>query len=381
MKLTTVGPIDGVSPFLAAMGEALSGIKAPVRLVVLYLPINAEYSAYLSGVGALTKALLVGATTGGAAFTERGFSETGAVAGILHGDEPILADVALGLRSDVKGRVGKVLGELKARWKNETSLGYSVMVLSDPYSCDGEVLADAVRDATPVHIKHFGGTAGDGWTFSGTKIFFRSRPFSDAAVLLLLPATPGFSVNALHGFSGLPDGREMIITHIEGNVLKTLDGQPASIAYEQELRRLRLMKEGDDLLTSMGIYELGARSVFDDQSLRIRTALQLNGTDVVLASSLPQGSVVRVVAADPDRLIDAARRLSQEVTRNASNGALVFDCSCRRKLLGARYGEQVAAFASGKSMPYVGFASYGELAKTTGSLQGFHNTTAVMAAF
>jgi hypothetical protein len=90
---------------------------------------------------------------------------------------------------------------------------------------------------------------------------------------------------------------------------------------------------------------------------------------------------VRVVAADPDRLIEAARRLSKEVTQNASNGALVFDCSCRRKLLGTRYGEQVAAFSGGKSMPYVGFASYGELAKTTGSLQGFHNTTAVMAAF
>jgi hypothetical protein len=381
MKLTTVGPIEGVSPFLAKMAGALAGIKAPVRLIVLYLPISADHGAYLNGVGSLTKALVVGATTGGAAFTERGFAETGAVAGILHGEEPNNADLAFGLRADPKGSIAKVMGELKARWKKESSLGYSVMVLADPYACDGEVLADAVREATPVHVKHFGGTAGDGFTFGGTKLFFRGGAFSDAAVLVCIPATPGFAVNALHGFSGLANGREMIITHIEGNVLKTLDGQPASLAYEEELLRLKLMKKGDDLLTTMGIYELGARSVFDDQSLRIRTALQLKGTDVVLASSLPQGSVVRVVAADPDRLIDAARRLSNEVTRNASNGALVFDCSCRHKLLGARYGEQIAAFGGGKPMPYVGFASYGELAKTTGSLQGFHNTTAVMAAF
>lgn len=292
-----------------------------------------------------------------------------------------MADIAFGLRADPKGCVAKVMSALKTRWKKETSLGYSVMVLADPYACDGETLADAVREATPVHVKHFGGTAGDGWTFGGTKLFFRAGMFSDAAILVCMPATPGFGVNALHGFSGLPDGREMIITHIEGNVLKTLDGQPASVAYEGELRRLKLMKNGDDLLTMMGTYELGARSVFDDQSLRIRTALQLKGTDVVLASSLPQGSVVRVVAADPDRLIEAARRLSSDVTRNASNGALVFDCACRHKLLGTRYAEQVAAFAGGRPMPYVGFASYGELARTTGSLQGFHNTTAVMAAF
>ncbi len=381
MKLTTIGPVDGVGPFLAKMGAALAGITTPVRLVVLYLPIHVDHGAYLSGVGALTKALVVGATTGGAAFTERGATQAGAVAGILHGEEPIIADVAFGLRADPKGCVAKVMGELKTRWKKESTLGYSVMVLADPYACDGEALADAVRQATPVHVRHFGGTAGDGWTFGGVKLFFRGQAVSDAAIFVCVPATPGFAVNALHGFSGLPDGREMIITHIEGNVLKTLDGQPASVAYEQELLRLKLMKRGDDLLTAMGTYELGARSVFDDQSLRIRTALQLNGTDVVLASSLPAGSVVRVVAADPDRLIDAARRLSNDVTRNASNGALVFDCACRCKLLGARYAEQVSAFAGGKPIPYVGFASYGELARTTGSLQGFHNTTAVMAAF
>jgi hypothetical protein len=381
MKLATVGPIDGLPQFLAAAGETLRSIREPVRLVVLYLPIAADHAAYLAGLGSLTKALIVGATTGGAAFTQRGFSESGAVAGFLHGEEPILADVALGLRVDVKGHVAKTLNDLKTRWKRESSLGYSVMVLSDPYACDGEALAAAVRDATPTHVKQFGGTAGDGFTFGGTKVFFRNRAYSDAAALVLLPATPGFAVGALHGFSPVPGSREMMITDIEGNVLKTLDGQPARTVYQQELKRLGLLKPADDLLTAMGIYELGARSVFDDQSLRVRTALQLEGTDVVLASSLPKDSVVRIVAAEPDRLIEAARRLSKNVTEGASNGALVFDCACRRKLLGDRYGEQVAAFAHGKGMPYVGFASYGELAKSSGSLQGFHNTTAVMAAF
>jgi hypothetical protein len=381
MKLTTVGPVNGPAPFLAALGDTLASIKEPVRLVLIYLPISADHQAYLTGVASLTKAPVVGATTGGAAFTERGFDEHGAVAGILHGEEPVFAEMALGLKQDLKGRISKTLSTLKARWKAETGLGYSVMVLSDPYSCDGEALASAVREATPAHVKYFGGTAGDGFTFVGTKVFFRARAFGDAAALVFLPATPGFSVGALHGFSPLPNSKEMIITEIAGNVLKTLDGIPARVAYEQELRRLGLLKVGDDLLTAMGIYELGARSVFDDQSLRVRTALQLQDNDVVLASSLPQGSVVRVVAADPDRLIEAARRLSVEVTRTAGQGALVFDCACRRKLLGARYGEQVSAFGKGKTMPFVGFASYGELARSTGSLQSFHNTTAVMAAF
>ena len=120
-----------------------------------------------------------------------------------------------------------------------------------------------------------------------------------------------------------------------------------------------------------------------ESALRIRTALNLAGDDVILASSLPHDSVVKIAAASPDQLISAAQRLSQETLGKLKDpgGALVFDCAARMKLLGGRYREQVAAFGSAKPVPYLGFASYGELAKGTGQLTVFHNTTAVMAAF
>jgi hypothetical protein len=141
------------------------------------------------------------------------------------------------------------------------------------------------------------------------------------------------------------------------------------------------MSEADDLLTKMGTYELGAKTIFGSE-LKIRTALSLQGTDVVLASRLDEGTIVRVVSASPDALLGAARDLAGGVLAEAKGrGALIFDCSCRQMLLGERYAEQVSAFGAGTRIPYIGFASYGELAKTTGSLQGFHNTTAVMAAW
>ena len=192
-----------------------------------------------------------------------------------------------------------------------------------------------------------------------------------------------FDVQGLHGFEVAAGSREMELTKIDGNVLHEIDGRPAREVYAEELERLGLFKPGDDLLTAMAINELGLRTVMGDERLKIRTPLGIDGDSVTLGGSLSQGTLVRVVRAEPEQLIAAASELSKRMTRPGSlrRGALVFDCSCRWQLLGERYGEQVAAFGSEPASPFLGFASYGEFAKSGGSLSGYHNTTAVMAAW
>ena len=41
----------------------------------------------------------------------------------------------------------------------------------------------------------------------------------------------------------------------------------------------------------------------------------------------------------------------------------------------------MAAFQGGRNFPMVGMACYGEIARFGGSIEGFHNSTAVMAAW
>ena len=85
------------------------------------------------------------------------------------------------------------------------------------------------------------------------------------------------------------------------------------------------------------------------------------------------------------QLIDAARTMSARVLEplweSGVRGSLVFDCAARLQLLADRYPEHVAAFLGGRHFPMVGMACYGEIAKFAGSLDGFHNATAVMAAW
>jgi hypothetical protein len=131
-------------------------------------------------------------------------------------------------------------------------------------------------------------------------------------------------------------------------------------------------------------YELGIATRFGEQ-LKIRAPLALAPEGaILLASGLPVGQTVRLVQATPERLVTVAKELASRVGTQIGatlRGALVFDCAARRNILGDRYPEQAHAFTAGRASPTVGVTSYGEIAKFGGSVEGFHNTTAVMVGW
>ncbi|MEX1368015.1 MAG: FIST N-terminal domain-containing protein [Nannocystaceae bacterium] len=382
----SIGPVAG-GP--AELGSEMKKVAARLpgdKLGILYLPIDCDHAAYLRAAEEGLGGPVVGATTGGAAFTERGSTRTQAVAAVLGG--PGLAfsvGVATELGGDPHASVLRAVRPVVEAARGYTSRSHALLTLADAYGTDGESLLSAIADAVPPHWRLFGGTAGDSWTFAGTRVFARGEVHERAAVLVGLFSDAPPSLAARHGWCAAEGSKEMTVTGIEGSQLLTLNEQPAAAAYESELRRLGLMSDGDELMPVMAQYELGAKTVFGNE-LKIRAPMSV-GDDgsVQLASALPLGTVVRVVTADPDRLISAATELSRRVLEpmsgSAVRGALVFDCAARLQLLGDRYDEQVTAFLGGRSFSMVGMACYGEIARFGGSIEGFHNTTAVMAAW
>jgi hypothetical protein len=328
----------------------------------------------------------VGATTGGAAFTERGVTRHQPVAAVIGGPGVAFeVGVATGLDTNLARAVTDAVRPVVAAARGYTSRSHLLLTLADAFACDGETLLWTVADAVPPHWRMFGGTAGDDWRFQGSKVFARGEVLDRAAVLVGLFTEGAPSLVTRHGWCAAEGSREITVTATEGNRLLTLDGEPAAKAYRTELERLGLMRPGEDVVPVMAKYLLGARTVFGNE-LKIRGTLGV-GDDgsVQLASALPLGTVVRVVTADADGLIAAAtdlsRRALEPLAGSAVRGALVFDCAARLQLLGDRYSEQVAAFQGGRSFPMVGMACYGEIARFGGSIEGFHNSTAVMAGW
>jgi hypothetical protein len=292
--------------------------------------------------------------------------------------------VARDVGDDVHSRVAEGVRRLVAAARKKMRRFQTVLILADAFACDGEALLAAVGSMVPPHWRLFGATAGDDWTFQGTRVFARGEVLPKAVVMVGLFTDTPPSLVAHHGWSAADGSREMVITGIEGNVLRTLDDAPAATVYRDELTRLGLLRAGEDLVPVMAKYELGAKTVHGELKIRAPLGVEPDGS-VRLAGSLPTGTVVRVVTASPDQLVAAARDLADRTLEvfedRAVRGALVFDCAARLQLLGERYPEQVAAFFGGRSFPMVGVACYAEIARFGGSVEGFHNTTTVMAAW
>lgn len=386
MDIVSIGPVAGGPAELQREMSAVANRLSGQKLAFLYLPIDADHEAYLRAAEEALGGPVVGATTGGAAFTERGWTKTKPVAAVIGGtDVAFEVGVATGLGESLGSSISTGVRPVVETARAYAGRSHALIVLADAFACDGEALLSAVADATPPHWRLFGGTAGDDWTFAGTKVFARGEVLQGAAVMVGVFSDSPPSLATRHGWSAAEGGKELTVTGIEGNRLITLNGEPAARVYRGELERLGFWKEGEELMPVMAKYELGAKTVFGNE-LKIRAPLRVDDDgSVLLASTLPRGTLVRVVAADPDQLIAAATDLSaralEPLAGSAIRGALVFDCAARLQLLGSRYGDEVSAFLGGRNFPMVGMACYGEIARFGGSIEGFHNTTAVMAAW
>ena len=377
--MVTFGPV--APAFVAgAVKDALGMLGEPAKLVILYAPIGLDFQALLRRVTAQTKAPLVGATTGGAAFTERAFTADGVVGAVLAGeDTDVQVALARGLRTNLRGAVGTAVKSLKPLYPM-----VSPLVLVDAYACDGEQLIEALGKTTPVHWRCFGGFAGDGQTYKGTKVLFNDNAYDDAAVFAAISTKVQAPMGVRHGFR-VPDGaKDFKVTTALGNVLQTLEGRPAADVYREELGRLGVhLVEDVNILSQLVRHSLGVKSPFGE-GLKIRAPLAL-GADgsISLGGSIAVGTLVRVVEATSDGLTASAAQLTAETTKQGGGGPvhaqLIVDCGIRHLILGDRYEEQLKAFRGKTTHPLLGFASYGEIARYGGSIQGFHNATAVTA--
>jgi hypothetical protein len=358
-------------------------MRERAKVVIAYLPMRpkAELRAYLAAAAdASHDAAVVGMTTGGAAFTERGVTHDGGVGAVLGGNVDVRLAVAREIRADPPRRLGRALETLEIA----SARSPSMLVMMDAYAADGETLSSALKAHTPLHCRCFGGTAGDDHAFKSTYVFHQGEVLADAAVFVLLESPTRIAMDVLHGWRTIDGGRGMTISAMSGNVLSELDGRPAADVYREELERLGLLAKGGDLLGALFRYELGITTSFGEH-LKVRAPLGVHSDgSITMATSLPVGEVVRVVQATPEQLVSAAETLASRVCDRVGatlRGALVFDCAARRNVLRDRYPDQTHAFTAGRSTPTVGVTSYGEVAKFGGSVEAFHNTTAVMVGW
>lgn len=257
-----------------------------------------------------------------------------------------------------------------------------LMIYSDGSLVNGSELVKGLNDATGKRVLITGGLAGDSANFKSTLVGLNGTP---AAGTIAAIGFYGSNLVVTHGSQGGWDvfGTEKEITKSSENILLEIDGRNALEIYKKYLGDEAQNLPGAALLFPLSVTIPGlAKPV-------VRTILSIdeNKKTMTFAGDVPEGSKVRMMRANFDRLTEAASTAAHQtiLERAEKPGfALLVSCVGRKLILGPRIDEEVEAVSDtlGKDTLLAGFYSYGEISPfSDGGNCQLHNQTMTITSF
>jgi hypothetical protein len=255
-----------------------------------------------------------------------------------------------------------------------------VFVLSDGLNINGSLLVAGMRHALPQTVSLTGGLAGDGPDFKKTYIVDKDgSPKSNyIAAMGLYGEALQIGFGSFGGWDAF--GIERLVTKSENNVLYELDKTPALDLYKTFLG-----EKASELPASALLFPLSLKLEAGKPTL-VRTVLSVDEAtkSMTFAGDIPQGSYVRLMKANMDRIIEGAEQAAKSSTMGLSDLdqdslAILISCVGRKLVLKQLVEEEVESVAHilGNDVPITGFYSYGEICPFSNELLSceLHNQT------
>jgi methyl-accepting chemotaxis protein len=345
-----------------------------------------DLGAVLRGAREAAGALdVIGCTTAGE-ITEGGLTHEG-VSLMLVASKSSAASVAFasGLRANpehVAHQLHQPAGLQRKTGGTRNLRQATTVVLIDGLAGAGEKVVVDLHDRAPTGSQVVGGAAGDEGKFKSTTVGAGVSAATDAAVAMHVLGEQKWGVGVGHGLRATT--KPMRVTRTSGNVVYELDGEPALQAYHRHAAERGIKLTSGNLSSYLIAKQLGIH--FFDRIIRARAPLSA-GADgsLACAAEIPKGSMVSILDGEPASMLEAARAAAEEAKEHLEGGeaagVLLFDCVCRGMILKSAFNREVEAVRSVfGDVPVAGFLTYGEIARYQGSLDGWHNATAVVVA-
>ncbi len=328
---------------------------------------------------------IIGCTTAGE-ITEKGLLHGGVTAMLVSSDEmhpqPALS---AGLKADALQTASALAAAFtKGRGAaQQRGLTHATTVaLVDGLAGTGEQLVDELRRQLGGLHEIVGGAAGDEGRFKRTLVGAGAETREDAGAAMHVFSKKAWSVGVDHGLTAATP--LLRVTRAKDNVIFELDGKPAFEVYKSFAQKRGVDLKPDNASSFLINHELG---VFVFDTMRKARAPLSVGADgsLACAAAVPQGSSVAILDGKRASLEAAAQSAAVEARDRLGGakaaGILLFDCICRGTILGEEFGRELSAVRSVfPDVPVAGFLTYGEIARYSGRLDGWHNTTAVVVA-
>lgn len=257
-----------------------------------------------------------------------------------------------------------------------------IILISDGGVVNGSELTGAANRCLNRLVPVIGGLAGDADRFERTLVGANQNPESGKVVGIGLY---GQELKIGHGTMGGWDvfGPEREVTKSTYNELYQIDDRSALDLYKDYLGKYAEGLPGTALLFPLSI------KITPESRPLVRTILSIDESakSMTFAGDIPEGSTVRFMRPNLDRLVEASATAAQNsLTQLGATPelALLISCVGRKLVLGQRTEEEVevARGIFGSEPCMTGFYSYGEIAPAGPNSPGeLHNQTMTITIF
>ena len=254
------------------------------------------------------------------------------------------------------------------------------LVISGGLAVDGDEIIAGIESACGKGTTIFGGLAADFLRMQRTYVFNNDK-LCDYGLLALILDEEKISLSGMAVGGWKPMGMDRIITKSAGNVVYTIDNEPALdfVSRYAGLKDLDTNNALNFLISSN--FQLQLKR--EDKHPVMRTPMQANPEDrsIVFAGSLPQGSKVKLCLLPGFEVIEAALNEFNNYKKGQPepDALILFSCAGRQLTLGPYVSEEIDGIKNIWNVPLVGFFCYGEIGRVVSGQHEFHNMTCSLA--
>lgn len=254
----------------------------------------------------------------------------------------------------------------------------SILIASGGLMNDGDQIICGLNSENKKLFPTFGCLAADDFNMKSTFAFTNSQ-ITDNGIVCLIFNNDKISVSGIAASGWRPIGLQKTITKSKGNIVFTIDDEPALDLF---LKLFDLSKNlaDTDIIKTIGVqYPL---QVIKNGYSVIRAPIMGDAKNraLIFAGAIPKGSKVKFSVPPSFEVIDETiSEISKLKDASPEADALIlFSCKARHLAFGPLMEEEITGIKKIWNSQLVGIFSYGEFGKVTNGNYDFYNETATL---
>lgn len=382
---------EAYSAGVEASSEAVSKLNgSPVFLAIVFCSPEYDQVQVLKGIQSIIgeSVPLAGASTAGE-ILNTGPAKKDSVVVMLHSSDTVSATVVSSKSATDGEQAGADLFNRLAAASPEIPLKL-ICIFADGLTVNPSAIIRGIETADSSKTTIVGGSAGDNGKFVKTFQYHQGDVFSNGVVAIGFRGALAFAVGVRHGW--LPISLPKTITAATGNVIHTIDNEPAIRLYEQYLGPEEVHHLSDSTLGEIALsYPLGlVDTETDDVLLRAPFSVD-NAGSITCGGEMPVGATVQLMIGSRDEAVAAASesaKIAFDQLAVPPTACLIFSCHVRNTLFASNEKAKAEVDAVinviGTNVPLAGFYTYAEQAPILDKTQNIklckpntHNETLV----